>query len=254
MFSGEWKLWSWYRQRAVIASWGAQWWLPLQLFLVYLSLYWVPGLGHIPPQPLLWGAHPLPCSSPCRHPVLSSLSLSSQGLGTKEFFRFPPKVDKPRRLGLRGWEAWEWWGDGIHLRPTLPTQVTALLLFCGSCPCGHRVRWKAVSPQSSRNEVEHEPPLSTIVWWGGTENKTPLLHLVVLVQQEQLSCSPFPIFFSFAPSSKRIIFSLWRGNSHVLSNSTVDGINWTLGSSGSGSWDVSWIKKKNPSQEPGSYN
>ena len=133
-----------------------QWLLHRKLSGSHFSSSWYteppvgPWLGSQTPQPLPWGSyHPPPHSSPPNHPVLSSLPHSSQGLGTRELSRVPPKVKAPRRLGLRGWEGWEWWGDEVYVRPTLPTQVPLLLcqlllLAQGTsvlCVLGHARSW-----------------------------------------------------------------------------------------------------------------
>lgn len=61
-------------------------------------------------------------------------------------------------------------------------------------------------------------PFCPLLFGGGDSKQSPIVL-------SKLSCSPFSILFNSASSSKKIVFSVWRGNLHVLPNITVDDIN-----------------------------
>lgn len=154
------------------------------------------GISEAPPGSLAWLAYPSASAvgsspSPTTPPPPSPQAPSSQltctlfsGWAPRNFSDFLQRSRSQGHLGLVGVGGKAAGGGGgrIYLRPTSPTQMTVPLLLCSTCE--HRVLQTAVSPQSSRKKMAHEPLLS-VLFGGGDRKQTPQLHLNSLVLLSQ---------------------------------------------------------------------
>jgi len=116
----------------------------------------------------------------------------------------------------------------------------------------HRVLWKAVSSQSSSNEVDYEPLPSPIVWWWEQKTKSHSCIWTLLLS--------FPNLFQFCSKLKKdYIFCVEGKFTYAFQLDSWWHKLQTLGSLGSVSWDLRGRKKtkkekRNPCQESGSHN